>query len=234
MKYLCWDVDGTLLLTNRAGYDALIEAIRVRFRKPDYKFTHSLAGTTDSSIVKEVVTDIKGRCTSADAASFLITYHMLLSQYLPTHKGWLMPNVKETLAYVKEKAPEWENCLLTGNTFDAAKTKVKFYQIAQYFDFNHSVYGDLSESRNDLAKILYTRLLADQLVTKPDDLLIIGDTVHDAACAAAINAPCLIVLAGSSSKAEDFKDIKPWKIIDKLPDDPAEFIKLANSATSRA
>ena len=47
--------------------DALIEAIRVRFRKPNYKFTHSLAGTTDSSIVKEVVTDIKGRCTSADA-----------------------------------------------------------------------------------------------------------------------------------------------------------------------
>ena len=27
MLYLAWDIDGTLLLTNRAGYDALQEAI---------------------------------------------------------------------------------------------------------------------------------------------------------------------------------------------------------------
>ena len=62
MLYLAWDIDGTLLLTNRAGYDALQEAIcDYFFRKEPYEFKHTLAGCTDSSIIKEIVTDIKGR-----------------------------------------------------------------------------------------------------------------------------------------------------------------------------
>ena len=39
MLYLAWDIDGTLLLTNRAGYDALQEAIcDYFFRKEPYQF----------------------------------------------------------------------------------------------------------------------------------------------------------------------------------------------------
>ena len=67
MRYLCWDIDGTLLLTNNAGLDALNLTIRERLGQ-DYHFTHPLGGTTDSAIVKEVVTALKGRCSSADAA----------------------------------------------------------------------------------------------------------------------------------------------------------------------
>ena len=60
MLYLAWDIDGTLLLTNRAGYDALQEAIcDYFFRKEPYEFKHTLAGCTDSSIIKEIVTDIQ-------------------------------------------------------------------------------------------------------------------------------------------------------------------------------
>ena len=54
MLYLAWDIDGTLLLTNRAGYDALQEATcDYFFRKEPYEFKHTLAGCTDSSIIKE-------------------------------------------------------------------------------------------------------------------------------------------------------------------------------------
>ena len=54
MLYLAWDIDGTLLLTNRAGYDALQEAIcDYFFRKEPYEFKHTLAGCTDSSIIKD-------------------------------------------------------------------------------------------------------------------------------------------------------------------------------------
>ena len=58
MRYLCWDIDGTLLLTNNAGLDALNLTIRERLGQ-DYNFTHPLGGTTDSAIVKEVVTKRK-------------------------------------------------------------------------------------------------------------------------------------------------------------------------------
>ena len=75
MLYLAWDIDGTLLLTNRAGYDALQEAIcDYFFRKEPYEFKHTLAGCTDSSIIKEIVTDIKGHCTSGWAASLMLKY----------------------------------------------------------------------------------------------------------------------------------------------------------------
>ena len=37
MLYLAWDIDGTLLLTNRAGYDALHESTSYYFfRKEPY------------------------------------------------------------------------------------------------------------------------------------------------------------------------------------------------------
>ena len=39
MKYLFWDVDGTLLLTQRAGIDALKESIRIRFGKENFEFS---------------------------------------------------------------------------------------------------------------------------------------------------------------------------------------------------
>lgn len=95
MKYLFWDIDGTLLLTQRAGIDALKESIRIRFGKKNYKFSHSLAGRTDSFIIKNVLTDIKGKYSSADAAGLLITYNKILPNSLTSHPGSLMPNVSK-------------------------------------------------------------------------------------------------------------------------------------------
>jgi phosphoglycolate phosphatase-like HAD superfamily hydrolase len=74
--------------------------------------------------------------------------------------------------------------------------------------------------------------LADGLVKagETDSILIIGDTPSDTKCAAAIGARCVIVLAGSEFKKEDFNDCPPWKMWDKLPDDPADFVKEISEA----
>ena len=226
MLYLAWDIDGTLLLTNRAGYDALQEAISdYFFTKEPYVFKHTLAGCTDSSIIKEIVTDIKGSCTSGWAAGLLLKYEMYLKQNLKLHKGHLMPNVEKTLQYIQENNTDITNLLLTGNTTIGARDKVTEYGIARYFDFRHGGYGDLAEERDEVARILYTRLLIDGLIQQDetDKIIVIGDTPSDAKCAAAIGARCIIVLAGSEYKPEDFSDCPPWKIWEQLPDDPAEF-----------
>ena len=223
MLYIAWDIDGTLLLTNRAGYDALQEAIQdYFFRTEPYVFKHTLAGCTDSSIIKEIVTDIKGHCTSGWAASLMLKYEMYMKRNLKAHKGWLMPNVEKTLQYLREKAPDIGNLLLTGNTLNGARDKLEEYGLVAYFDFHHS-----AEERSELAKILYTRLLNDGLIKsgETDSIVVIGDTPSDAKCAAAIGARCIIVLAGSEFKKEDFADCPPWKMWEQLPDDPAEFIK---------
>ncbi len=228
MLYLAWDIDGTLLLTNRAGYDALVEAVSdYFFMKEPYQFRHSLAGWTDSAIIKEIVTDVKGRCTSGWAAGLILKYEMYLKRNLQMHKGWLMPNVEKTLQYLQDNAPDITNLLLTGNTSMGARYKVTEYGIAPYFDFRHSAYGDLAEERDELARILYTRLLTDGLIKQDetDTIIVIGDTPNDAKCAAAIGARCIIVLAGSEYRPEDFAACPPWKLWKQLPDDPADFVR---------
>ena len=129
--------------------------------KEPYQFKHSLAGCTDSAIIKEIVTEIKGRCTSGWAAGLMLTYEMKMKRTLKTHKGYLMPNVAKTLEYIKENVPDITNLLMTGNTTGGARDKVTHYGIVSHFDFRHSSYGDLAEERDEVARILYYRLQVD-------------------------------------------------------------------------
>ena len=99
MKYLMWDVDGTLILSGGAGKDAMIKVIKDYYFLDAFDFNKSLAGRTDSDIIKSVVTRLRGRCNSAEAAGLLIRYHMELPKQLPLHKGRVLKNVEKTLQY---------------------------------------------------------------------------------------------------------------------------------------
>lgn len=231
MKYLMWDVDGTLLLTGGAGKTAMLNVIKDYYFLDAFDFHQSLAGRTDSDIIKTAVTELRGRCSSAEAAALLIRYHMELPKQLPLHHGRVMKNVEKTLAYFQRPDNPYLNCLLTGNTRTGAQEKLAYYGLAKYFSFDHSVFGEVSESREELARIAFARFyLRDQEHFTSDELIFIGDTFNDVKCAQAINARCVIVLNGSSHRREDFADCQPWKIIDALPDDPAEFATLLNEA----
>lgn len=226
MKYIFWDIDGTLLKTGLAGVDAVRDAIKLRFGIENFQFSHMLGGATDSHIFKQVIRDIKGSCNAADAAGLMILYHRLLPQYLPTHQGSLMPNVQKTLQYFADHETGYKTCLLTGNTMMGAFTKLRHYGIDQYFDNRYSACGELSEDRCELARTAWQRLyLLDPAVT-PDDIIIIGDTPNDIRCAQAIKARSLIVLAGSTHSEAELAACRPWRLIDKLPDDPQELVAL--------
>ena len=228
MKYLLWDVDGTLVLTGGAGKDALIKVIMDYYFLDAFDFDRSLAGRTDSDIVKNTIIRLRGRFVAPEAASILIRYHMELPKQLPLHPGKVLKNVEKNLAYFHRPESQYLNCLLTGNTRTGAKLKLQHYGIDHYFDFNHSVFGELAEERTELAKIAWQRLYFANQKLKPTDLVIIGDTPNDVRCAKAIGAPCIIVLEGSSSKKEDFAGCMPWKFLDSLPDNPEELEALLN------
>lgn len=226
MKYIFWDIDGTLLKTGLAGVDALRDAIKLRFGIENFQFSHPLAGMTDSFIFKQTIRDIKGSFNAADAAGLLIHYHQLLEKYLPSHPGSLMPNVKETLQYFSKQQTNYKTCLLTGNTRAGAFAKLRHYRIAQYFDSRYSACGELSEDRCELAKTAYQRLYLLEPDLTPDNVIIVGDTPNDILCAQAIKARSLIILAGSTYNTEELKSYNPWQIIPELPDDPRDFAAL--------
>lgn len=222
MKYLMWDIDGTLLLSGGAGKAAMIKVIKDYYFLDAFDFTHSLAGRTDSDIIKSVVTRLRGRCNAAETAGLLIRYHMELPHQLELHKGRILKNVEKTLAYFAQADSKYINCLLTGNTRTGAQLKLEHYDLKKYFSFDHSVFGEISENREMLAQVARHRLYMQDENASAADLIFIGDTPNDAKCANAIGAPCLIVLEGSGYKREDFDEVKPWKIIDALPDEPQE------------
>lgn len=226
MKYLMWDIDGTLILTGGAGQTAMIKAITDYYFLDAFVFPQSLAGRTDSEIIKSAVTFIRGRCHLSEAASLLIRYHMQLPKFLPQFQGRVMKNVEKTLAYFQQPGSKYENCLLTGNTRTGAKLKLAHYKLDQYFNFDHSAFGELAEDRRELARIALQRFYISNSGISSKDLIFIGDTINDVLCAKAIDARCIIVLDGSSKKREDFVECQPWKIIDALPDNPEDFAKL--------
>lgn len=229
MRYLMWDIDGTLILSGGAGKDAMIKVIKDYYFLDAFDFTQSLAGRTDSDIIKSVVTRLRGRCSSAEAAGLLIRYHMELPKQLPLHKGRVLKNVEKTLAYFAQKDTHYMNCLLTGNTSTGAHLKLQHYALDKYFNYDHSVFGEISENREMLAQVARHRQYMQDENSNVKDLIFIGDTPNDVKCANAIGAPCLIVLNGSSYKPEAFAEVKPWKIIDALPDDPAELEALLDT-----
>lgn len=229
MRYLMWDIDGTLLLSGGAGKDALIKVIKDYYFLDAFDFTESLAGRTDSEIVKNVVTRLRGRCNSAEAAGILIRYHMELPKQLPLHEGRVLKNVAKTLAYFNRPNTRYCNCLLTGNTSTGAHLKLSYFALDKYFNYQNSIFGEISESREMLAKVALQRLYLQNKNISAKQLIFIGDTPNDVLCANAIGSLCLIVLEGSSYKREDFTQIKPWLIIDSLPDNPADLEKLLDS-----
>ena len=201
MNYLFWDIDGTLLLSARAGIDALKEAIRIRYNCNDFTFSHELAGCTDSHIIKRAITDIKGSCKASDAAGLLILYYRLLPEFLQSHKGRLLPNVENVLNYLDQNEAGYISALLTGNAGHAAHMKLKHYGIFLFFDYSLSAFGELSEDRTILAQAAFHKLYVKNPAIKPEEVTIIGDTPNDIKCAKAIGARSLIVLAGSSYSA---------------------------------
>ena len=229
-KHLMWDVDGTLLLSGGAGMQAMLQVIKDYYFLDAFAFQSSLAGRTDSEILKSAVTFIRGRCHLSEVASLIIRYQMELPKWLPKYQGRIMKNVEKTLQYFQKEDSRYENCLLTGNIRMGAKQKLAHYKLDHYFNFDHSVFGELAEDRRDLARIALQRLqIAEQGATAAD-LIFIGDTINDVLCAQAIGARCLIVLDGSSKKREDFAEVAPWKILDALPDDPADLERLLDEA----
>lgn len=230
MKYLMWDIDGTLLLTGGAGKNALIKVIKDYYFLDAFDFTESLAGRTDSDIVKKVVQRLRGSYNVAEVAGILIRYHMELPRQLPLYKGKVLKNVEKTLQYFHKDGSKYQNCLLTGNTRTGAQLKLEHYGIDKYFHFDHSAFGELSENRQELAKILWQRMYLANPQLTADDLIFIGDTPNDIACAKAIGARCLAILEGSFHTREELENAGPWRVIDALPDDPAELEKLFEEA----
>ncbi len=227
MRTLLFDIDGTLIRTGRAGSRAMNRAFEELFGIPRaFDGTH-MAGRTDKWILEDAATRAGISLTATSRQRFRDRYLECLLDALPEpgpRKG-VLPGVRSLLDVLT--APPLDHtifhALLTGNSEDGARLKLDHYDLWRYF--RCGAYGDDVHDRNELFDVAMRRVRAcGGPAADPRDVIVIGDTAFDVACAIAAGARSVAVATGPSD-AETLKKSGADVVFDDLSD-TAAFVRL--------
>ncbi len=196
-KLILWDIDGTLLRTNRAGIVALTRAFaQLHGREPDMSKVE-VAGRTDRWITARML-EHNGLPVSPQTIHDLIEAYLgLLHGELSTRPGLVLPGVLELLDTFRART-DIVQALLTGNVERGARIKLEHYKVWHYFEFG--AFGDDSALRNELGPYALRRAKERHAIEfAPADTFVIGDTPHDIECGKVIGARTIGVATGAYS-----------------------------------
>ena len=194
---LLFDIDGTLLLTGRAGMRAMVGTFETLFGVPAAFAGVAMGGRTDSWLVSDALTRWGLPDTPDNHARFQAAYLPRLGEEIlepGTGVKGVMPGVRELLDAARAH-PRLHLALLTGNYREAAAIKLRHFGLWDYFAFG--VYSDDSADRNPLVPIARERAIAHGIPESPGArVVVIGDTPHDVTCAAIAGARSIAVATG--------------------------------------
>ena len=224
-KLVLFDIDGTLVLTGGAGLRAMNRAIEEVLGHAEGLDGIPVAGRTDWSILVDAVTKV-GR--QIDAALLDTLRHRYLANLTVEieHPGKgtksVMPGIRELLAELEARDDVLVG-LLTGNFEEGAKIKLGHFDLWRYFTCG--AYGGDAADRNALVPFAVERARNRGLPDiSPSDVLVVGDTPHDVACAHAAGAVPVAVATGGYS-VEQLRD-SGADIVFRDLSNCSEFLKL--------
>ena len=191
---ILFDIDCTLVDTGGAGMSALNEAALKIFGQEGPPL--DLAGSTDGGILRGLFEHFEKPYDADLEEKFYQVYLPLLQRNLDdaSFGGKVLDGAVELLDDLKEAGHSLG--LMTGNIERGAVIKSTHYRIADYFAFG--AYGDDHWDRNKLGPIALDR--AEKATDKSfplDEILVIGDTPKDVACAHAFGVKCVAVATGA-------------------------------------
>ena len=202
MRLILFDIDGTLLWTSGAGRRAIHRALLEEMGTAGPIDTYRFDGKTDPQIVRELLT-MAGHpeCESEDRITAVCErYVALLTAELakPTHATTLYPGIKELLAALEPYETDGRALvgLLTGNVHHGAALKLRSAGLDPA-RFAVGAFGSDSPRRADLPAVAARR--ASERTGRRftgDDLIVVGDTPDDVACARPMGARTVAVATG--------------------------------------
>lgn len=198
MKLILFDIDGTLVLTGGAGVRAMTRACDELLGSGEALDGIPVAGRTDWVILQDVLARRGRELDAALFAALRDRYLVWLAQEIeaPGHgvKG-VMPGVRAVLDVLQRRA-DIALGLLTGNFHAGARIKLEHFDLWRYF--RCGAFGDDAADRNALVPFAVTRAEAIGVrVGSAGDVVVVGDTPHDIACALAAGARPVGVATGS-------------------------------------
>ncbi len=200
-KILLFDIDGTLLLSGRAGYRALTRAFEELFGV-ERGFDHvPVAGMTDDLILTDALARADVPADDEARAHFHRRYCELFADeiHFPGPRKGLMPGVSRLLDRLSQ-IDQIRCGLVTGNFAKPARIKLAHFEVWHFFHFG--AYGDDAPVRDELVPIAVERAGRDGVrVEAAADVVVIGDTPLDVQCAAAAGARSIAVATGNYDEA---------------------------------
>jgi phosphoglycolate phosphatase-like HAD superfamily hydrolase len=219
MKVWLFDIDGTLIASGGAGQAATFAAIGEAFGVDVTPGGIGFAGRTDRAIAADVFRVHQIPNDEANWRRFREIYLGQLQRHLLQRPGQVLAGVDDVLAKLRARH-DVHLGLLTGNIQAGAEAKLRHYRLWDHFAFGG--FGDDHESRDDVAAQAVSeavRYLRCEL--RPEDVYIIGDTVHDIRCARAVGARAIAVATGGTS-ADELACAKPDALLQDL--NPSELL----------
>ncbi len=201
---ILFDIDGTLLLTQRAGTQSMQAAARELFGD---QFTFTFDGIEIGGWLDPLIWDAVAKVNGIeDPAShhdrFRATYLRHFEDRLarnPTVTA--RPGVTELIEALSQES---DVCLglLTGNYPEAGRMKIEAAGL-DLDSFAVAVWGIDGANRRELPVVAMAQYAAQTGRTiEPHDVVIIGDTLHDIDCARANGCRSLAVATGVCSADE--------------------------------
>lgn len=183
-KLVLFDIDGTLVLTGGAGLRAMTRACEELIGHADALGGIPVAGRTDWIILHDALASMGRELDETLFAALRDRYVSLLREEIE-HRGTgvkdVLPGVRELVESLHRRGDVFL-ALLTGNFEQGARIKLEYFDLWKYF--RCGAYGDDAKDRNALVSFAVNRAAACGLpALQPRDVLVVGDTPHDIACA---------------------------------------------------
>ena len=214
-----FDIDCTLIDAHGAGGRAIFAAIEETYGVSGALDGYSFHGRTDPAIVRDLAAQWGVDPASAEAGvdACLARYVAYLREEVAEGHMEVLPGVRELVAALAADRRVVLG-LLTGNVAEGAAVKLAPTGVAHLFAFG--AYGSDSAWRPDLPALAVRR--AEGLVGRRfagKEIAIIGDTLADIDCGAALGVKAIAVATGTHSvdelaaHAPDhlFADFSDWR-----------------------
>lgn len=198
---LLFDIDGTLVVMGGAGQRAMNRAFADVFGRRDVFARIELAGRTDTSILADAFAAQQMTYDESHVRAFRARYLVCLQEEVPKPASpkRVLPGIVELLDAL---APQQHIFLglLTGNYADAAQIKLAHFDLWRFF--RCGAFGEDHHDRNHLVPVALERARACGLGThvQGSQVVVIGDTPRDVACAHAHGARCVAAATGGSDR----------------------------------